>query len=722
MQEYKSRISVNEHYDPTKGKEYNNSRVAKGWSLKDYIWAESSVRKLTTLSGISCNEYSTEHRTNENWVGAHALMLDFDDGSVSISQLLDDQKSWKFDSYIYSSQNHQKPKEKQDGTVVPKCDRLRGLIPLDVPINKPEDLKAVERYFKSKYPSIDQTFMGQARYFAHGTTEVSSFRNSQGPLKWRDIPDLDKYRQMSSVKSWQQKHEQLVLLSDVVLDANRNEVIIKDVLPDEPIYCPYCGMSDQRSGIGHNAVIKINDDNLPFLFCSSCQSRGMGNSGVYNFAVVDGYIYRVALADKLVFIDTLKGAYMGGCLENGLEDYVVRDLGGSDLAKQFCKYHEIPYPGTFPRARYELVFNSDDRAEFDKGYVNRYSVTDLLQAPIPVGHTANIPSFIGKLIDHVMAGDQPIIDRFYNDMAWFVQNRSKLITSYLMQGVEGTGKGLLFSRVFQPIFGKSYCVQSDQDAFGTQFNSFLTDNVLVLVNEVSGNFSGSESKNLSTIEKMKIAITDEHIQIEGKNRDRFNGKNVCSFLFATNRRDAITLSENDRRFNVAPRQEVKLHDTSWWPGYQQLLVLIESELQEFVWYLKQYQVNQGLIGKVIENEPKRVLQIMSQTNADMFFEAVVKGDLDWLDENVVTEQSGYDADKRNTHIQTILFGLKGTDKVSVSDLSDLYNNINGKKLTTVAFGRLATGHLGKSKTVRISNIPQQGFDISWNSQDLTNED
>ena len=91
--------------------------------------------------------------------------------------------------------------------------------------------------------------------------------------------------------------------------------------------------------------------------------------------------------------------------------------------------------------------------------------------------------------------------------------------------------------------------------------------MLGLVNEVSGNFSGSESKGLATIEKMKIAITDEHIQIEGKNKDRFNGKNVCSFLFATNRRDAITLSDNDRRFNVAPRQEVKLHDTPWWPGY-----------------------------------------------------------------------------------------------------------------------------------------------------------
>jgi len=720
MKNYKNRISVNGHYDPTKGKDYNNSRVANGWSISEYTWAEPSVRNLTTQKGISCNEYSTDHRSNQNWVGTNTVMLDFDDGSVTASQLIEDQQTWTHDSYIYSSQNHQKPKEK-NGTVVPKCDRLRVLIPLNEAITDSADLKAVEGYFKNRYPTVDQTFMGQARYFAHGTTEVSSFRNSQGPLRWSEIPELEKYREGISARSWQKKAEQHICLTDKIMDADRNELTIRDVQPNVPIYCPFCGLSEERSGDGHNAVIKINDDDLPFLFCSSCQSRGLGNKGVYNFETVDGYIYRLALDDKLVFIDTLKSKYMAGCKEPGLDDYVVREQGGSDFVAQFCKHHKVPYPEVYPRARFELVFNSDEKAEFDKGYVNKYAVTDLLMAPVPIGHVAKQPTYIANLIDHIMTHDTEIIDRFYNDLAWFVQNRKKLINSYLWQGVEGTGKGLFFSRVLQVIFGAQYCAQTDQDAFGTQFNSFLTDNVLVLVNEVSGNFSGTEAKGIATIEKMKIAITDEHIQIEGKNKDRFNGKNVCSFLFATNRIQAITLSDNDRRFNVAPRQEVKLHDTTWWPGYQQMKSLVEDELQEFVWYLKQYQVDETLIGKVIDNEPKRILQIMSQTNADMFFEAVNKGDLDWLEENVVIELSGFDVDKRNDHINSIIFNLKGADKVSVNDLCDLYNNINNKKLTTVAFGRLATGHLGKAKTVRINNIPQQGFDIVWNSRDLSDE-
>ena len=84
---YKCKISVNGHYDATKGKEYNNDKVAKGWSTSEYTWAESSVLNLTTQHGISCNEYSTEHKVNENWVGTNAIMLDLDNGVMTKEKL-----------------------------------------------------------------------------------------------------------------------------------------------------------------------------------------------------------------------------------------------------------------------------------------------------------------------------------------------------------------------------------------------------------------------------------------------------------------------------------------------------------------------------------------------------------------------------------------------------------------------------------------------------------
>jgi len=137
-------ISVNRHYDPTQGKEYNNDKVAKGWDVKDYSWTEDSVRTLTTQHGISCNEYSNDHKTTDNWIAATHVMLDFDSGRMTLEKLLPEQDTWNHDSYVYSSQNHRKDK---NGII---CDRLRVLIPLSEPITQVEDLKALEHYFKEE--------------------------------------------------------------------------------------------------------------------------------------------------------------------------------------------------------------------------------------------------------------------------------------------------------------------------------------------------------------------------------------------------------------------------------------------------------------------------------------------------------------------------------------------------------------------------------------------
>ncbi|MFA5706659.1 MAG: primase-helicase family protein [Candidatus Neomarinimicrobiota bacterium] len=713
-------ISVCTKYDNKKDKNYNNFRVDTGWLPDfDYPWEEQWVRALTTKAGVSPNVYSDGQRSNETWKAANHIMMDFDDGTMTVDQLLAEQCLWNFNSYVYSSQNHQK--EKNGKT----CDRLRVLIPLSEPIEDYVDLQAVRSFFTRKYPSLDKSFMDRARYFAHGTDAVSSFVGGKGFLNWKSIPDLNLYYAFAKATTqvWAPKTSKLLSIYDQVFDENLQLVELKDVRPDTSIFCPFCGFDKDRTNNTHNAVIKLNDDGMPFMFCQSCKSRGKGNQGVYNFDPVEGFVYRAGLNEGLLFIDTVKSRYMAGCRETGLDDFVIRDLGSREMVSQFCKYHEIPYPEIFPRARYELVFDSDKLYDFTRGYVNKYTATDYLKKECPPKHAAKLPTFIGKLIDHVLAHDKEIKERFYNDLAWFVQNRKKLITATIMQGVEGTGKGVLFTRVLQPIFGARFCTQTDQDAFGSQFNSFLEENVLVLVNEISGNFSSSEGKNLSTVEKMKIAITDENIQIEGKNKDRVNGKNCCSFLFATNRRHAIILSENDRRFNVAPRQEVKVANTYWWPGFKKLEEYLRSELQEFVWYLKQYPVNAALIGLTVENDPKRVLQLMSQSNADIFFEKVKTGNLTWLWENI-NKRTGYGADDEYSRIEGILRSLSASDRISTQDLCDLYNNVNrgsGKPLQKVAFGRLAAGHLGKPMKLRINGLIMQGFKIDWGTYDDPNE-
>ena len=57
-------ISICQNYDPKRDKNYNNNIVASGWNMTDIPWEEKEIIKLTTENGISCNEYSDDHKCN----------------------------------------------------------------------------------------------------------------------------------------------------------------------------------------------------------------------------------------------------------------------------------------------------------------------------------------------------------------------------------------------------------------------------------------------------------------------------------------------------------------------------------------------------------------------------------------------------------------------------------------------------------------------------------
>lgn len=176
------KISTCSNYDATKGKDVNNTKVAEGWKLEEIKWEKSNIVKLSTQYGVSGNEYVDGKRDSSHWVATHSIMLDFDQGTPTAEDLLEIQQKWEFDSYIFSSQNHQKPKSLKSGKTEPPVDRLRALIPLSDPILGEFERKAVQQALVNQYKSVDETFMGQTRYFAHGTTEVSSFVFGKGAM------------------------------------------------------------------------------------------------------------------------------------------------------------------------------------------------------------------------------------------------------------------------------------------------------------------------------------------------------------------------------------------------------------------------------------------------------------------------------------------------------------------------------------------------------------
>ena len=171
------RVSVCKNYDANLPKDANHSRVASDWEVVDVPWTFEAVRTLVTESGISPNFFSDGKRSNTAWEGTGSVMLDFDDGLVTEHDLLSLQMNWEFDSYIFSSQNHQKAKNGKEA-----CDRLRAFIPLSRCVYDLNELEMVKQYFLETIPGIDASCFDPARYFAHGTPVVSHFECTHGFL------------------------------------------------------------------------------------------------------------------------------------------------------------------------------------------------------------------------------------------------------------------------------------------------------------------------------------------------------------------------------------------------------------------------------------------------------------------------------------------------------------------------------------------------------------
>ena len=188
-------------------------------------------------------------------------------------------------------------------------------------------------------------------------------------------------------------------------------------------------------------------------------------------------------------------------------------------------------------------------------------------------------------------------------------------------------------------------------------------------------------------------------------------------MFATNRVKAVVLPKDDRRFTIAPRQETKIEKTSWWPGGNEIERLLESEVQSFVWFLKSYKVDRAVIGSVIQNQAKKTIQALSQTNAEEFFEALNIGNREYFEENLV-QRPGWRGEDEYIDIRAVWKAVSQEKGVSKESLCRLYNYLvhPNKPVSMSTFGKAAVGYLPPFKTVRtVLNVKSHvwGMQVVW---------
>jgi Family of unknown function (DUF5906) len=288
--------------------------------------------------------------------------------------------------------------------------------------------------------------------------------------------------------------------------------------------------------------------------------------------------------------------------------------------KHFFRQYGMDVPSVIED--WTLVFDPTNPVILDQQakYCNRFVPTGYMKSAkkhdLPM-----VPPTIDRIVTSI-TGDDPLCrDHFLNWLAFIFQRREKTMTAWILHGTPGTGKGVFYEQVLRPVFGEQYCAAKVLKHLEDQFNAELETNLLYLVDEIRVH---DEKQAHQKINQLKNLITEKTLNVRAMRTNSKQVRNYSNFLFFSNDRDAMVISDDDRRFNVAPRQETRLYLTdAEFAG-------IPNELQGFADYLASYAVDDLRARTPLDNEAKAQLRHESESAFDQICRAFTTGNLSFF--------------------------------------------------------------------------------------------
>jgi hypothetical protein len=244
------------------------------------------------------------------------------------------------------------------------------------------------------------------------------------------------------------------------------------------------------------------------------------------------------------------------------------------------------------------------------------------------------PTTIDRVVKHVLGDDKEAYDHFMNWLAYIYQTRRKSGTAWVMHGCPGTGKGVLFNNIIRPIFGHDYCQTKQIRDLRDSFNGWMENAMFVNIDEANAEDVGREAKEL--INALKQWITDPIMSVRHMRATAVNSKSFINFIFTTNDFGVLPIQDGDRRFNVAPRQEIPIALS------EGDLETIRDELQDFAGYLSALKVSEHAAHTPLANEAKDQLKTAAESSIDTFFRAFTTGNLRYFIEGAAESSDQYE--------------------------------------------------------------------------------
>ena len=349
----------------------------------------------------------------------------------------------------------------------------------------------------------------------------------------------------------------------------------------------------------------------------------------------DKKIKPVALRD--FYTDTYYNGIYDETTQQFTNDYPLTPTNKQSI-DDFMRSHNRPSLDYIPDARVVFDPSNNKGIELDEApyYVNLYRKTEYMLnqeehvSELTYGgaeklHT--ITPHIAQLLMHVLGNGKTEFEHFINWLAYIYQNKNKAMTAWIFTGVPGTGKGLFVHKVLKPLFGEQQAPMRALENIEEQFNLYMRTALFLIVDEFRMGDAGSIGK---MADKLKHQITEPNLTIRAMRSNQIELPSFCNFLFLTNRADAVKIEEGDRRYNVAPRQEVKLENAN--VDLINNMDKLEQELYIFAGVLNKFKVDQRMAHTALENEAKIQMKNISMSVLEEFAAAVRQRNLEYFTE------------------------------------------------------------------------------------------
>ena len=334
----------------------------------------------------------------------------------------------------------------------------------------------------------------------------------------------------------------------------------------------------------------------------------------------------------LGFSDSVTGVYYKGTYDKANDELNIVPAKTLIILDHYMRQNGLIMGDFVPE--WERTFDPQNPTTVDVSskFINLFQLSQYMKQEPRI--VKQCPPTIFRFIHHALGSDANITEHFLNWVAVILQTRDRTLTSWVLHGVQGTGKGVLISHILRPLFGLKQTAAIRMRDLGQQYNGYLRQSFLVYVDEMKASAMMDEH---GVMADLKNFVTEPYITVRDMYAAPIEVRNYSNWIVSSNEPDPLSVPRNDRRTNVAKYQPEKFYptpaDLTKWPADE---AKIAKEMQAFHDFLFHYPADKTAAATPIQTEDRDILIDIGENAIDTVSAALLDGKMDFLLEQLPT--------------------------------------------------------------------------------------